>query len=137
MSERYVLDSFAVLALLGKEPGSEIVNEILKKAQAAKAEVWMTWVNVGEVAYIVERRWGKARVYQVLGTLEATAVEIEEAERELALAAAEIKAGHPLAYSDAFAAALVLREEAVLVTGDPEFKQLEDTLSIEWLPEVE
>jgi len=137
VSERYVLDSFAVLALLGKEPGSEIVNEILKKAQATKAEVWMTWVNVGEVAYIVERRWGKARVYQVLGTLEATAVEIEEAERELALAAAEIKAGHRLAYADAFAAALTLREEAVLVTGDPEFERLEDALPIEWLPEPE
>jgi len=137
VSERYVLDSFAVLALLGKEPGSGRVNEILEKAQAEKAEVLMTWVNVGEVAYIVERRWSKARVYQVLGTLEATAVKIEEAGRELSLTAAEIKAGHPLAYADAFAAALTLREEAVLVTGDPEFKQLEDTLPIEWLPEAE
>jgi ribonuclease VapC len=137
VSERYVLDSFAVLALLGKEPGSEIVNEILEKAQTKKAEVLMTWVNVGEVAYIVERRWSKARVYQVLGTLEATAVKIEEAGRELSLTAAEIKAGHPLAYADAFAAALALREEAVLVTGDPEFEQLEDALPIEWLPEAE
>jgi ribonuclease VapC len=94
----------------------------------------MTWVNLGEVAYIVERRWGKARVYQVLGTLEATAIEIREAGRELALAAAEIKAGHPLAYADAFAAALAVREEALLVTGDPEFEQLRDVVTLEWLP---
>ena len=137
MSERYVLDSFAILALLGKEPGSERVNEILERAQAEKAEVLMTWVNVGEVAYIVERRWSQARVYQVLGALEATAVKIEAAGRELSLSAAEIKAGHPLAYADAFAAALTLREEAVLVTGDPEFEQLEATLPIEWLPDGE
>jgi ribonuclease VapC len=137
VSERYVLDSFAVLALLGKEPGSEMVEELLQKATAEKAEVSITWVNVGEVAYIVERRWGKARVYQVLGTLEATAIDIRVAGRELVLTAAEIKAGLPLAYADAFAAALAKREEAVLVTGDPEFEQLEDVLSIEWLPESE
>jgi predicted nucleic acid-binding protein len=124
VSERYVLDSFAVLALLGKEPGSEKVEELLQKAKAEEVEVSMTWVNVGEVAYIVERRWGKARVYQVLGTLEATAVGIQEVGRELCLTAAEVKAGHPLAYADAFAAALAMREKAVLVTGDPGVEQL-------------
>lgn len=137
MSERYVLDSFAVLALLGKEPGSEIVRDLLGKAEAGRAGVLMTWVNVGEVAYIVERRWGRGRVYQVLGALEATAVEMKSVGRELALTAAQIKAGHRLAYADAFAAALAMREDAVLVTGDPEFTQLAGLVSLEWLPEAE
>ena len=137
MSERYVLDSFAILALLGKEPGSERVQAILQQANAEEADASMTWVNVGEVAYVVERRWGKARVHQVLGTLEATAVEIHEVGRDLALAAAEIKAEYPLAYADAFAAALALREQAVFVTGDPEFKQLDKILPVEWLPDPE
>jgi ribonuclease VapC len=132
-----VLDSFAVLALLGKEPGSAIVRELLGEAEAGQARVLMTWVNVGEVAYIVQRRWGKGRVYQVLGALEATAVEMRAVGRELALTAAEIKAGRSLAYADAFAAALAMREDAVLVTGDPEFRQLEGLLSLEWLPTAE
>ena len=54
-------------------------------------------------------------------------------ERELALTAAHIKAKHPLAYADAFAAALAMREEATLVTGDPEFKALDQFLTIEWV----
>ncbi|MGD9030685.1 MAG: PIN domain-containing protein [Anaerolineae bacterium] len=137
MSERYVLDSFAILALLGKEPGNEVVRQLLGQAEAGQAAVLMTWVNVGEVAYIVERRWGKGRVYQVLGALEATAVEMKTVGRDLALTAAEIKAGHQLAYADAFAAALAIREEAVLVTGDPEFRQLEQVLPLEWLPGTE
>jgi ribonuclease VapC len=132
-----VLDSFAVLALLGKERGSKRVHGILKQAEADEASVSMTWVNLGEVATIVERRWGKARVYQVLGTLEATALEMREVGRELTLTAAGIKAEHPLAYADAFAAALAMEEDAVLVTGDPEFRQLEGALSIDWLPEPE
>jgi predicted nucleic acid-binding protein len=135
VSRPYVLDSFAVLALLGRESGGEQVKELLQKAQQEQVRVLMTWVNVGEVAYIVERRWDRDRAYQTIGTLEATRIEIVEVGRELALKAAQIKARHPLAYADAFSAALALSEDGVLVTGDPEFRQLEDLLSIEWLPQ--
>lgn len=135
MNSLYVLDSFAVLALLGRESGGEEVKALLQKAKREDVRVLMTWVNVGEVAYIVERRWDKERVYQAIGTLEATKIEIVEVGRELAMKAAAIKAGHPLAYADAFAAALAVSEGGILVTGDPEFEQVEDFLSIKWLPQ--
>lgn len=137
MPEVYVLDSFAILALLGKEAGSEDVAGVLREAQAQKARVLMNWVNVGEVAYIVERRWGKERVHQVLGTLEATEVEIVEAGRDLALKAAGIKAAYPMAYADAYAVGLAAMEEAVLVTGDPEFERVEGLARIHWLAREE
>ncbi|MFQ6101627.1 MAG: PIN domain-containing protein [Anaerolineae bacterium] len=133
MAETFVLDSFAILALLSKEEGGEKVADLLQRTRKGSIQTLMTWVNVGEVAYIVERRWGIGRVYQVLGNLEATKVEIIPVERELALTAAHIKAGHPLAYADAFAAALALIEKGTLVTGDPEFKLLENSISIQWI----
>lgn len=135
MNEVYVLDSFAVLALLGDEPGSEEVTSILRAAQAGTAQVLMSWVNAGEVAYIVQRRWGREKVYQVLGTLEATQIQWVAVARELALRAAAIKAEHPLAYADAFAAALAIQEAGALVTGDPEFEVLVDSVDIRWLPQ--
>ncbi|NBD34798.1 MAG: PIN domain-containing protein, partial [Chloroflexi bacterium] len=55
--------------------------------------------------------------------------------RELALRAAAIKAEHPLAYADAFAAALAIQEAGTLVTGDPEFEVLVDSVDIHWLPQ--
>ncbi|HEY74981.1 MAG TPA: type II toxin-antitoxin system VapC family toxin [Thermoflexia bacterium] len=137
MGETYALDSFAVLALLGSEPGSEEVARLMRQAHAGRARLLMTWVNVGEVVYIVERRWGKERVHQVLAALEATGVEILPVGRDLALTAASIKARHPLAYADAFVAALAMRERAALVTGDPEFKGLEEQVQILWLPRGE
>ena len=106
MVETWVLDSFAVLALLGDEPGSEEVSRLLRRAETGETRVLMTWVNVGEIAYIVERRWGEDRLLHVLAALEATALEIVPVARELALAAAHIKATRPLAYADAFAVAL-------------------------------
>ena len=135
MDETFVLDSFALLALLGKEPGSQDVADLLRGAQKGNLRVLMTWVNAGEVAYIVERRLGRERLVAALATMEATALEIVPVERDLALMAAHIKAEHPIAYADALAAALALRHAATLVTGDPEFKLLEETMDIHWLPQ--
>jgi predicted nucleic acid-binding protein len=113
------------------------VAALLRKAQEEEIRVLMTWVNAGEVAYIVERRWGVERLYAALAVLEATALEIVSVERELALMAARIKAEHAIAYADAFAAALAQHCAATLVTGDPEFKLLERVLDIHWLPQHE
>jgi ribonuclease VapC len=135
VAEPFVLDSFALLALLGREPGSQEVAGLLRKAQQGQARVLMTWVNAGEVAYIVERRWGAERLVAVLAMLETTALEMVPVERELALRAAHLKARHALAYADAFAAALAQQYAATLVTGDPEFKPLEAFLDIHWLPQ--
>jgi len=51
----------------------------------------------------------------------------------LTRAAAAIKARGNISYADSFAAALAKLHGAVLVTGDNEFKQLEDEITIEWL----
>lgn len=133
MSNQYVLDSFAILALLQKEEGHDQVLEILKKTKAGTVQAMMTWINLGEVAYIVQRRWDKSEVHQILANLESSNVEFVDAGQDLALKAAELKAEYPIAYADTYAAALAMLRESVLVTGDPEFKKLEERISIEWL----
>jgi len=113
------------------------VDRLLREAQKGEARLLMTWVNLGEVAYIVERRWGEKRLRQVLTTLEATPLQMIPVGRELVLAAAHIKAAHPLSYADSFAAALAEQTGAALVTGDPEFRPLEKSIRIHWLPHRE
>lgn len=49
-------------------------------------------------------------------------------------AAARLKADYPIAYADAFAAALTIELGAQLVTGDPEYRSLETNLPVKWLP---
>ena len=137
MSESFVLDSFALLALLGGEPGSDMVADLLRQAQGGETHLLMTWVNIGEVAYIVERRWGMGRLHSALAMVEATALEMVPIERELALMAAHIKAEYPVAFADTFAAALAQHAGATLVTGDLEFQLLDDVLDIHWLTQGE
>jgi predicted nucleic acid-binding protein len=137
VSESFVLDSFALLALLGGESGSDMVADLLRQAQGGETRLLMTWVNIGEVAYIVERRWGMARLHTALAMVEATALETVPVERDLALMAAHIKVEYAIAYADTFAAALAQHAGATLVTGDPEFELLEGVLDIHWLAQGE
>jgi len=51
----------------------------------------------------------------------------------LTIEAAKLKAKYPVAYADCFAAALALKKNIKLVTGDPEFKKLERDVRIEWI----
>lgn len=129
----YLLDSFALLAYLNDEAGCTRVQEILALAEGRKCRVVMCLVNLGEVLYITERERGLAMAQGVLALTESLPLELLDASRDLVLDAAHIKANHSLSYADAFATAAAVRENAVVVTGDPEFKSVEELIKIEWL----
>lgn len=93
----------------------------------------MTVINIGEVLYITERTGGGMAARAVAGLLDSLPIQVVDADRELTFAAAHIKAGHALSYADAFAVALALRLDAVLITGDPEFRSVESLVKVEWL----
>ena len=130
----YVLDSFALLAHFQAEPGGHRVRDLLEQAAQGETNLAMTTVNLGEVAYRTQRQYGLERTQEVLARVEEYALSVVEVDRELALAGAHLKARHQMAYADCLAAALAQRLEAPLVTGDPDFRQIEDRISIEWLP---
>jgi len=132
--ETYVLDSYAVLTLLQGEQAGKRILDLLRQAQAGKVRLLMTWINVGEILYIVERRRGKGEAYQALALLEASPIDIVPVDKELALRAASVKATYPMAYADAFVVALAMVENAKVVTGDPEFHKVSGMVDIEWLP---
>lgn len=79
----------------------------------------MNWINLGEVFYVVRRSGGdQAAIETVRDIRDVTSAELPAQAR--ILEAARIKAEHPMAYADAFAAATAVAHGAVLWTGDPE-----------------
>ncbi len=129
----YLLDIFALLAYLNDEPGMARVQELLSLAETNKCRLVMCMVNLGEVLYIIERERGLTMAQSVLALVESLPMELLDASRDLVLDAAHIKAHHALSYADAFAAAAALRENAILLTGDPEFETVEQLVKLEWL----
>ena len=133
MSAAQVLDSHALLRLLRDEPGAETVAAILEKAGLRDQPVHMTEVSYAEVQHIVRRKDGDAAWARIAAELRAAPIEFHPATRSLADLAAGFKARHKLSLADAFAAALAKEKRAELVTGDPEFKQIEDEVKVSWL----
>lgn len=132
--KQYVLDSFAILSLLQKEPGSDLLIALLRQASEGTVQLSMSLINLGEVFYIIARRWGEEQTRITMANLETLPIEWSEADRSRILAAAALKSNHPISYADAFAAALAQEFEATIVTGDPEFDAVADLIEIEWLP---
>jgi uncharacterized protein len=79
----------------------------------------MSWINLGEVFYIVHRATGVERARAVTVDLRHQ-LQLDLPSESRVLEAASIKARYPLAYADAFAIATAVAHGASLLTGDPE-----------------
>lgn len=133
-SVSYVLDTSAWLTLIEDEGGAEIVQSLLEKAGAGSIKIFTSFMSFMEVFYITlqERDIDEAKIrLNLMGSLPITRVESTE---PLGLIASKLKAGHRLSVADAWIAALAEEKGSILVHKDPEFEQLEDTLSVQKLP---
>lgn len=130
----FVLDSYALMAYFGDEPGRVRLEQVLEYANDGSCRLLLCTINFGEVLYMTERHRGLVKAQKVQGLIESLPIILVNASRNLVLDAAHIKANHALSYADAFVVALAKREGAVVLTGDPEFQTVEDSIEIEWLP---
>ena len=128
-----VLDSFAVLAYFGDEKGKLPVEYVLERAGKIEVFLKMTVINLGEVIYITERERGIRESQLVLSRIKQLPIKVYDIDEQLMLKAAHMKANNSVAFSDCFAAGLAEISGSVLMTGDPEFKKLEDIIEIYWL----
>lgn len=128
---RYVLDSFAVLAYLGGEKGSDKVEELLNEAEEGKTKVYMNYVNLGEVYYTIYREEGVDKANEAIVLVKRLPIEFVAVNERIALIAARIKATHNLSYADAYVVATAIEKEAEIVTGDTEFEGVD--VQILWI----
>ena len=130
----FVLDSFAVLAYYHAESSGERVLELLNDAREDKVELAMSLINVGEVVYLSRRNQGRKIAESILKDVRDLPIIFYEASEERILAAAWIKASHAISYADSFAVQLAQELKGTLVTGDSEFKSVNDLIVL-WLAE--
>ncbi len=131
---RYVLDAYALFTHFGYNPGGEQVDEMLEAAQVEACELYLSEISLGELVYRIERALGKERAMETLAVVQQFAITRCAAYWPRILAAARVKARHPISYADAFAVSLAQEMEAPVVTGDPEFECAEELIPVVWLP---
>jgi ribonuclease VapC len=128
-----VLDSYALIAYLEKEAGYNEVAKLFEECVAEDREVFVCIVNWGEVIYHALRSGGERTAQLAEETMRALPLQLVEANKELTLQAAHLKAFNKVSYADCFAAALAMKKKCELNTGDREFKQVESQVKIRWI----
>lgn len=110
-----VLDSWAVLRFLeDSPPAAAAVEELLEHSRPL-----MSWINLGEVHYVLRRAAGEDAAIETVRDLRAR-IDVRLPDESQILTAAQIKADNPMSYADAFAVALALDSDAEVWSGDPE-----------------
>ena len=128
-----VLDSWAIIAYLEEEASAERVADIIADAHEEEIPLLMSVVNAGEVWYIIARESSVADADASINQLRDLGIEFVDADWNLAKDAGYFKSKNKMSFADCFAAALAKQRKGHLATGDPEFKQVESEIAINWL----
>lgn len=127
-----IYDSFAVLKFFQKERGYQKVAKLLEEDHKGDSSPLIQIVNFGEIIYRTKKDFGNDAKLRVIRSVVQLGFRIISASDNLVYAAAELKGSYPISYADAFLLATALRENAVIITGDPEFKKVEFLCSVDW-----
>ncbi len=137
MKDIFILDSWAILALLYAEnPAASRVEQLVHQASANANVLLLPTINLGEVFYILGRRQGQDAAEAVVAHCKQLPIRLLQATEQRILAAARYKMRFAISYADAFAAAAAAEFAGTLVTGEPELQQLHGDVKIEFLPRV-
>jgi len=128
-----VFDSWAIIAYLEGEPSAKRVAEHIADAHENGIPLFISVVNAGEVWYIIARETSVSDADRSITELRHLGIEFIDADWTLAHEAGGFKSKYKMSYADCFAAALAKHKKALLLTGDPEFKQVEPQITIDWL----
>ena len=128
----YVIDAQPVVAFIKREAHWQRIGDAFKAATNGEITLRLTTVNAGEVIMAAERDFGAIVTHRTLESIQRWTT-IVDVDLELAARAGWFKLRGGISLADCFAAALAHRDGVPLITGDPEFRRVEDVVRIAWL----
>ena len=128
-----VLDSWAILEWIsGRQPATDSVAKLFAESEAGTTRLFMSAINVGEVYYFLGKHHSEKLAESWRESSQTLPVTIEAPTVHEIWDAALLKGRYPIAYADAFAAALAQKYRCPLVTGDPDLRSITD-LELDWI----
>ncbi len=120
----FVLDTSALLAMRGDEPGADEVENILRRAKRGSVSVLASFMTRMELLYMIRREEGEEEAREALRLIDSFALEWVSCEPEILEAAAALKAEGRLSVADCWIAGTAAVRIATLVHKDPKFSRL-------------
>ena len=127
-----VLDAYSLIAYLEAESGSDRVMELIQAARDSSGTSCYPSSTGAKCTTSLSGRWAK-QADEVARVISSLPIRIVDVDMATVRQAATYKAGKKMSYADCIAAATAKLHKAELVTGDKEFKQVEDEVQILWI----
>ena len=118
MSEIYVLDACALIALLKDEKGADDVAGAYEKAKNGEAQLIMNKVNLFEVYYGFYHDKGEDYARKILDGVKRSVVTVCEFSDDIFAEAGRLKATYRISLADSIALAQALLSDGALLTAD-------------------
>ena len=130
----YVLDACALIAVLNKEDGADVVKALLE-APTDRVSLYMNIVNLLEVYYGLIRTYGQQEADHVLNVIKSSPIKlVEHISEPIFREAARLKSSYKISLADAFALSQAVAVQGVLITSDHhEFDIVEQCEPIDFL----
>ena len=109
------------------------MRHTLQEAERGNVQLLMSWINAGEIYYMLVRKHSARTAEEFLTRLPSLPIRMALPEEEDIVGTAKLKSAHRISYADAFAASLAIKENAALITGDPELREIGALLTVEWI----
>jgi len=116
---KYIFDACALIAVLNKEDGAEVVRDLIDKANDNSVSISMNIVNLLEVYYGIRRELGQDLADKVLSSVKSNSIEIiETITEDIFIEAGRLKSTYRISLADSLALAEASLSGAILITSD-------------------
>lgn len=134
MSETYIMDACALLAFLNDEPGGEIIENLLRKADNKECTLYMHKLNILEIYYGIFREISPTKAEETLNKIRALPITIIAVlSDEVFEEAGRLKATYKVSLADSIALAEAKTRKVQLLTSDHhEFDPLDAQKEVEF-----
>ena len=130
----YIIDTSALLTYIEDEKGSDVIDDILIKAEKGEVRIYISFISLTEVYYITMQEKGESEALRRISLIQSLSLIVEESNEDLNLKAGSLKAANRISIADAYIAALCQQYEGILVHKDPEFESLSTLIKESRLP---
>ena len=115
----FVFDACALIAYLNDEPGSDTINELLKKTVDNEVEIHINIVNLLEVHYANIRNFGKEQASVILEKIFASPIKVVSVVSDKIFhEAARLKVTYKMSLGDCIGLATAIEFSGQFVTSD-------------------
>jgi len=118
MSDAYVLDACALIAILKDENGADNVSDIYERADRGEAILLMNRVNLFEVYYGFYKEKGRDYAEKIMNGVMQSVISICEFDKKVFAEAGKLKANYKISLADSIALAQAVVSNGTLLTTD-------------------